>query len=88
MAYSGQRTPISYSTFIVTIGISRLVSEIFACDAQTDRWADIHTTRTITIAGPHTVAGQLTVLDFYPVRQPARLAYYNQPYSPTYVEDA
>jgi len=47
-------SPDSYSSFLVTICLSRLVSEIFACDRQTDGQG-----RTITIAGPQTVAGQL-----------------------------
>jgi len=43
--------PVSYSSFLLTIRLSRLVSEIFACDRQT---ADGRTTRTITrpISGP------------------------------------
>jgi len=55
MSDSESRSQVSYLSFQVTICLSRLVSEIFACDRQTDRW----TTWTITIAGPHIVAGQL-----------------------------
>jgi len=44
---SESRSPVSYSSFIVTIGLSRLVSDIFACNTQTDGG----TTQTITIAG-------------------------------------
>jgi len=40
-----------YSSFLVTIHLSHLVSEIFKCDRQ-------QTMQTITIAGPHIVAGQ------------------------------
>jgi len=47
--------PVSRSSFLVTICVSHLVSEIFACDGQTDR----RTTRTITIASLHIVVGQL-----------------------------
>jgi len=58
-AESGSR--VSYLSFLVTICLSRLVSEI-ACDRETDGrtdgWTDRQTTRTITIAGPHIVAGQ------------------------------
>jgi len=52
---------VSYSSFLVglTIGLSRLVSETFACDRETDRRTDGRTTLTITIAGLHIVAGQL-----------------------------
>jgi len=31
---------ISYSSFLVTVRLSRLVSEIFACDRQTERQTD------------------------------------------------
>jgi len=55
MADSELESPDSYSSFLVTIRLCRLVSEIFACDRQRDR----QTTRTIPIAGPHIVAGQL-----------------------------
>jgi len=51
MADSVSGSPDSYSSFLVTIHLSRLVSEIFACDRQI--------TWTITIAGPHIVVGQL-----------------------------
>jgi len=44
-----------YLSFLVTIGLSCLVSEIFACDRRTDG----QTTQTITIAGPHIVAIKL-----------------------------
>jgi len=44
-----------YSSFLVTVRLSRLVLEIFACDRRTDG----QTPRTITILGPHTVAGHL-----------------------------
>jgi len=65
MADSESGSPAFYSSFLVdlTICLSRLVSEIFACGRQTDRQTDGRTdgqtTRTITIAGPHIVAGQL-----------------------------
>jgi len=36
VADSESGSPSSYSRFIVTIGLPRLVSEIFACDRQTD----------------------------------------------------
>jgi len=36
MADSESGSPISYSSFLVIICLSRLVSEIFACDRQTD----------------------------------------------------
>jgi len=55
MADSEPGSPVSYPSFLVTICLSRLVSEIFACHTQTDR----RTMRTITIAGLHIVAGQL-----------------------------
>jgi len=55
MADSESGSPDSYSSFLVTIRLSRLVSEIFACDRQTDG----RTTWTLTIAGPHIAAGQL-----------------------------
>jgi len=55
MANSESGSPSSYSRFIVTICLSSLVSEIFAC--ETDRQTDGRTTRTITIAGSHIVAG-------------------------------
>jgi len=38
MADSESGSPDSYSSFIVTIHLSRLVSEIFACERQTDGW--------------------------------------------------
>jgi len=44
----------SYSSFLVTIGLSRLGPGNMGM-RQTDR----RTTRTITIAGPHITAGQL-----------------------------
>jgi len=44
------RSPDSYSSFLVTIRLSRLVSEILACDRQT--------TRTIATAGRHTANNQ------------------------------
>jgi len=59
MADSKSGSPLSYSSFRATIGHSRLVSEIFACDRQTDKRTDGRTTRIITIAGPHIVADQL-----------------------------
>jgi len=55
MADSESASPDSYSSFLVAIRLSRQVSEIFISDRQTDR----QTTRIITIACPHTVAGQL-----------------------------
>jgi len=51
-------SPSSYSHYIVTTGLSRLVLEIFACDSWTVRLADKQA-RTITIASPHIVEGQL-----------------------------
>jgi len=53
-------SPVSYSSFLVTIGVglSGLVSEIFACDRRTDG----QTMQTITIAGRHIVAGQLIII--------------------------
>jgi len=50
MADSESQTPISYSSFLVIIGLSRLVLEIFACDRQTDRQTDGVTTRVVAIA--------------------------------------
>jgi len=55
MADSELGSSVPYSSFLVTICLSCLVLEIFACDRQTDT----RTTQTITIAGPHTVAGQI-----------------------------
>jgi len=55
MADSESGSPVSYSSFLVTICLSRLVSEIFVCDGRTDR----RTTQTVTAASPHIVAGQL-----------------------------
>jgi len=52
--------------FLVTIHLSRLVLEIFACDRRTDR----RTTRTITIAGPYIVAVQL--INHGPTMAPCR----------------
>jgi len=52
IADSESRSPVSYSSFLVTIHLPLLVLEIFSCDRQTPR--------TITTAGPHIVAGQLT----------------------------
>jgi len=42
VADSEPRTPVSYSSLIVNIALSRLVLEIFACDRhrQTDRPTD------------------------------------------------
>jgi len=40
MADSESGSPSSYSCFIVTIGLSRLVSEIFTCDRQTNGRTD------------------------------------------------
>jgi len=37
VAYSESGSSDSYSSFLVTIRLSRLVSEIFVCDRQTDR---------------------------------------------------
>jgi len=59
IADSESGSPSSHSRFIVTVHLSRLVSEIFTCDRQTDR----RTTRTITIAGPRIVTGQLINTD-------------------------
>jgi len=56
MADSESGSPNFYSSFLARIRSSRFVSEIFACNRQTDR----QTTRTITISRPpHIVAGQL-----------------------------
>jgi len=55
MADSESRSPVFYSSFLVTIRLSHQVSEIFVRDRQTDR----RTTQAITTAGLHTVAGQL-----------------------------
>jgi len=49
MADSESESPSFYSSFLVTIHLSRSVSEIFACDRQTDG----QTMRTITITGLH-----------------------------------
>jgi len=51
MADSKSGSPDSYSSFLVTVRLSRLVSEIFIYDRQT--------TQTITIAGPRIMVGQL-----------------------------
>jgi len=40
MVDSESRTLIFYSSLIVTIGLSRLVSEIFTCNTQTDKRRD------------------------------------------------
>jgi len=40
MADSELGSPVSYSSFLVTIRLSRSVPEIFACDTQTDRQTD------------------------------------------------
>jgi len=42
MANSESISPVSYSSFLVTICLSRLVSEIFAYDRQTGRQRDPH----------------------------------------------
>jgi len=55
-ADSESRCLDSSSSFLVTIYLSRLVSKIFPCEQHTDgrcKW-------TITITGPHIVAGWLT----------------------------
>jgi len=49
MTDSEKGTTIPSSSFRVTIILYRLVSKIFACDAQRDRQMDRQTTRTITI---------------------------------------
>jgi len=54
MAESESGSPVSYSNFLATIRLIS-VSEILACNGSTDR----RTTRTISIAGPHILAGQL-----------------------------
>jgi len=56
MAASESGSPDSYSSFLVTIRLSRLVSEIFACDRHTDGRSD---NAGHNIAGHQTVAGQL-----------------------------
>jgi len=59
-ADSGLESTVSYSSFLVTIGVSCLALEIFVCDIQTDR----RTATTITIAalphcsGPPSISGQ------------------------------
>jgi len=53
---SGNR--VSYLSFLVTIHLSCLDLEICTCDRQTNE----RTMRTITIAGPHIVAGKLITL--------------------------
>jgi len=55
MADSEPETPISYCRFIA---LSRIVSEIFACDTQTDRQTDGLTTRIDALAVA-ILAGQL-----------------------------
>jgi len=63
IAESELGSPDSYSSFLVIIRLSRLVSGIFACDRHTNgQTTDGRTTRAITIAGPHIVAGQLISL--------------------------
>jgi len=52
MAVFESEIPVSYSRFLVSMRLSCLVSEIFACDRQTGS----RTTRTITIAGHDNVA--------------------------------
>jgi len=49
------RSLVSYSSFLVTICLSRLVSEIFACDRWTDNVNHYY-------SWPHNVAGQLIKL--------------------------
>jgi len=60
MADSESGSLDSYSSFLVTIHLSRLVLEIFACDRQTDGqingWISMWT---VTIVDPHIVLGQL-----------------------------
>jgi len=68
VADSESGSPDSYSSFLVTMGLSRLVSEIFACGRQTanvDRYYSL----------PHVVAGQLTT----PIRH-CQLLYRNTPH--------
>jgi len=58
MADSESGSPISHSLFIITIGLSYLVSEIFTCDKQMDN-ADYY------IADPHIMSDQLIMyLDY------------------------
>jgi len=59
MTDSKSGSPVSYSSFLVTIGLSLSVSEIFTCDRQMNERMDGQTTWTIAIAGPHIVVGQL-----------------------------
>jgi len=61
MADSETGSPHSYSTFMVTIVLSRLVSEILVCDRQTYG----RTTRTTAIAAPYIVASQLIIAMIY-----------------------
>jgi len=58
MADSESGSPSSYLHFRVTIALSCLLSKIFVCEREKQR--DRRTMRTITIAGSHIVAGQLT----------------------------
>jgi len=53
IADSESERPVSYLSFLVTICLSCLVSEL-SCDRETDgQQTDGRATRTITIAGPH-----------------------------------
>jgi len=51
MADSELRSPDSYLGFLVTIHLSRLVSQIFACDGRTDN-ADHHYSSPLHCGGP------------------------------------
>jgi len=60
MADSESGSPVSYSSFLVTTCLSRLVLEIFMCD-KSDRQTDGQRGPLLYIAGPHIVAGQLII---------------------------
>jgi len=52
MADSESESPDSYSSFLVTMRLSRTVSETFACDGQTDRQTDGRTDNADEYGGP------------------------------------
>jgi len=58
MAESESGSPVFYSSFLVTIRLSRLVSRIFTCDRQTDRRLD---NADHYYSCRHIVAGQLII---------------------------
>jgi len=60
MADSESGSPVSYLSFLVTIGLFRLVSGIFACDRRTDDQTDRQTDNADRYySWLHDVAGQL-----------------------------